>query len=54
MSSGEVLNLNCKLIWSSKMSSDSLIQDIGLEIAETSPMYEDFYKSLFMDNVTFL
>ena len=47
--SGEILNLNCKLIWSSKMSSDSLIQDIGLKINETSPMYEDFYKTLCMD-----
>jgi hypothetical protein len=52
--SGEMLNLNCKLIWSSKMSSDSLIHDMGLKINEASPMYEEFYKSLFMDNMSFL
>jgi hypothetical protein len=52
--SGEMLNLNCKLIWSSKMSPDSLMQDIGLKINETSPMYEEFFKSLFMDNMSFL
>ncbi|MHA2474898.1 MAG: PilZ domain-containing protein [Promethearchaeota archaeon] len=52
--SGEILNLNCKLIWSSKMSSDSLIQDIGLKLNEASPMYEEFFKSLFMDNMSFL
>jgi hypothetical protein len=52
--SGEILNLNCRLIWSSKMSSESLIQDIGLKINEVSPMYEEFYKSLFMDTMSFL
>jgi hypothetical protein len=51
---GEMLNVNCKLIWSSKISSDSLIQDIGLKINETSPLYEEFYKSLFMDNMSLL
>jgi hypothetical protein len=52
--SGEILNLNCRVQWSSKISSDSLMQDVGLEIAEMTPVYEDFYKALFMDNVTFL
>jgi hypothetical protein len=52
--SGEILNLNCRLIWSSKMSPESLMQDIGLKINETSPAYEEFYKSLFMDTMSFL
>jgi hypothetical protein len=50
--SGEVLSLHCKVIWSSKISSESLIQDIGLEITENSPEYEDFFRTLCMaDNL---
>jgi hypothetical protein len=52
--SGEVLNLHCRIIWTSKIAPDSSIHDIGLEIVESSPVYEEFYKSLFMDNIGFL
>ena len=52
--SGEVLNLHCKIIWSSIRSSDSLMKDIGLEITEESPKYDDFYKSLCIDDMLFL
>jgi hypothetical protein len=51
---GEVLSLHCRQVWSSKISSDILIWDIGLEITEASPVYDEFYKSLFMDNMNFL
>ena len=52
--SGEVLSLHCKVKWSNKLSSDSLIQDIGLEITENSPEYEDFFKSLLISNMVYL
>ena len=52
--SGEVLNLYCKVIWSSKISSESLIQDVGLEITENYPEYEDFFKSLLISNIVYL
>lgn len=45
--SGEVLSLHCRVIWSSKLSSDSIFQNLGLEITENSAEYEEFYKSLF-------
>lgn len=48
--SGEILELNCKVKWSSKVSSDILSENLGLEIAEISPMYDNFYKSLYMSN----
>lgn len=52
--SGEVLSLHCKVKWSSKRSSDSLIEDIGLEIIEKSEMYDDFYKSLVINDMLYL
>ena len=52
--SGEVMSLHCKVKWSNKLSSDSLIQDIGLEITENSPEYEDFFKSLLISNMVYL
>ena len=52
--SREVLSLHCKVIWSSKISSESLKQNIGLEITENSPEYEDFFKNLRIDNNFFL
>ena len=52
--SGEVLSLHCKVIWLSKVSSESLIQDVGLEITENSPEYEDFFKSLCISNMVYL
>lgn len=52
--SGETLNLSCIVRWTSKISSESLMQDIGLEIAEYSSGFEHFYKSLFMDNMSIL
>ena len=52
--SGKVLSLYCKVKWSSKRSSDSLIEDIGLEIIEKSEMYDDFYKSLVINDMLYL
>jgi NADH dehydrogenase FAD-containing subunit len=52
--SGEVLSLHCKVIWSSKISSESLLKDIGLEITENSLEYEDFFKTLYMDDNLYL
>jgi hypothetical protein len=52
--SGEVLSLHCKVKWSSKRSSDSIIEDIGLEITENSPEYEDLFKSLLISNMLYL
>jgi hypothetical protein len=52
--SGEVLSLYCKVIWANKISSDSLMQDIGLEITENSPEYEDFFKSLCISGMLYL
>jgi hypothetical protein len=49
--SGEILNLKCKVTWSSKMSPGSLIQKIGLEITEMSPIYEHYYKSFSTDQM---
>ena len=52
--SGEVLSLHCKVKWSRKRSSDSIIEDIGLEIIEQSPKFEDFYKDLVINDMLFL
>ena len=52
--SGEALSLHCKVKWSSKRSSDSLIEDIGLEITEKSPIFEDYFKSLFISDMLYL
>ena len=49
--SGERLKLHCKVMWSNTTSSASSTNTYGLKIIENSPMYEEYYKSLFfMDN----
>jgi hypothetical protein len=47
---GEVLKLHCKVIWLDNISSDAAKKSMGLEMAETSSMYEEFYKTLFIDD----
>ncbi|MEF9427201.1 MAG: PilZ domain-containing protein [Candidatus Mariimomonas ferrooxydans] len=46
---GEILKLNCKVIWSGKSPPDDLKNTIGLEIIEKSLQYEEFLKSLHIN-----
>jgi hypothetical protein len=43
----ETLNLNCRVKWSNKIESVSLM---GVEITEIPPEYVHFYNVLFMNN----
>jgi hypothetical protein len=47
LSSGEVINLLCKVIWSKKAVTNNL----GLEILEKPFEYESFFKSLYHNNM---
>lgn len=51
--SGETVRLNCKVRWSCKISPKSLIKDIGLEFTEQSQMYEEWFKTISMDDMLF-
>lgn len=46
--SGEKLNLNCEIMWlyAKRISSRVLENHIGLEIKNSPPEYENFFKSL--------
>ncbi len=46
---GEILKLNCKVIWSGKSPLDGVINTIGLEITDQSLQYEEFLKSLHIN-----
>ncbi len=46
---GEILKLNCRVIWSEKSTPDDLKNIIGLEIIDKSTQYEEFLKSLHID-----
>ncbi|MHA2220179.1 MAG: PilZ domain-containing protein [Candidatus Hodarchaeales archaeon] len=43
--SGEVINLNCKLIWSYKTPPHGITISIGMEVINPPPEYEAFIKS---------
>ncbi|HDZ62117.1 MAG TPA: PilZ domain-containing protein [Nitrospirae bacterium] len=43
----ELFSLTCKIIWSETDPSDSNLVNIGLEISEYSPDYDEFYKIVF-------
>jgi hypothetical protein len=47
LSTGEVINLLCKVIWSNK----DVTNNIGLEILEKPFEYEGFFKSLYHNNL---
>lgn len=47
LSSGEVMNIPCRVMWSSKDFTGIL----GLEISEKPFEYEDFFKSLYYNNM---
>lgn len=46
-SSGEVMNIPCKVMWSNK----DFISTLGLEISEKPFDYEDFFNSLYHNNM---
>lgn len=48
--SEQILTLNCKVIWLDG-KTDGLTTDIGLEIIEKSPAFEELFKSLFSNNM---
>jgi len=50
--SGKMLNLNCRNIWSSKNSSNSLIEHMGFEIINPPDEYRYFYSHLRLQNFT--
>jgi hypothetical protein len=45
-SSGEVLNLKCKEIWSYKTHPSGLTCNVGMEIIEAPAKYKEFIKTL--------
>ena len=47
LSTGEVLNLNCKVRWSyPKAPPDGLTSSVGLEVIDPPEKYKDFVKTL--------
>lgn len=51
MPSGEMLNLSCEIIWSSKHSPLRLLQNytthiVGMSIVDAPPKYRDYVKTL--------
>ncbi|MEF9426051.1 MAG: PilZ domain-containing protein [Candidatus Mariimomonas ferrooxydans] len=46
LSSGETLNLNCKVIWSHKIQPDGLANSVGMEIIAPPLKYKKFLKTL--------
>jgi hypothetical protein len=47
LSSGEVMNIPCKVMWSNKDFTDIL----GLAISEKFFEYENYFKSLYHSNM---
>jgi hypothetical protein len=45
-SSGETINLHCKVIWSYKTPPHGLTHSIGMEIINPSPEYKELLKTL--------
>jgi hypothetical protein len=43
---GNSLKLNCKKVWSSKNTANSLIERIGIQIIDPPDEYRDFYHLL--------
>ena len=48
--SGKLLDLNCKKIWSTKNTSNSLIEHIGVKIINPPDEYIYFYHHLRLQN----
>jgi len=48
--SGKLLNLTCKKVWSNKISPDSFIEHIGVEIINPPDEYKYFYHRLRLQN----
>ena len=48
--SGEKLSLHCRIIWTGNVSPDGPVNTLGLTIAEPSPLYDEFFKGLYMNN----
>ena len=46
LSSDEILNLNCKVIWSHNTLPHGLTKSVGLEIIDPPPKYTEFVKTL--------
>lgn len=44
--SGEMLNLNCRLKWSYRTPPHGLTKSLGIKVADPSPQYINFFKSL--------
>lgn len=52
--SGVTVRLACRVVWSSRTSARSLFVDVGLEINDTTQLYNDFLKTLSVTNIMML
>ncbi|MHA2010672.1 MAG: PilZ domain-containing protein [Promethearchaeota archaeon] len=43
---GEAVSLDCKVIWSEKDAADGVTNNLGLQILEIPPEYDEFVKTL--------
>ncbi len=46
LSSGETINLHCRVIWSHKIPPDHLANSVGMEIIDPPLKYKKFLKTL--------
>jgi hypothetical protein len=49
--SGESESLDCKVVWSEKDAADGVTNNLGLQILELPPHYDEFVKTLFSSHM---
>lgn len=48
---GEEISIDCKVVWSEKDALDDVTNNLGLEILEIPPQYDEFVKTLYMSHM---
>ncbi|MHA2219367.1 MAG: PilZ domain-containing protein [Candidatus Hodarchaeales archaeon] len=49
--SGEEVSMDCKVVWSEKDALDGVTNNLGLQILEIPPQYDEFVKTLYMSHM---
>jgi hypothetical protein len=43
--------MDCKVVWSEKNALDGVTNNLGLQILEIPPQYDEFVKTLYMSHM---